>query len=561
MIEIYEDGVFIDQIKKVISALLRETLEGEFTFSFSVLAKTTLFLKINQIVKFNNQYFKIVQISKSLQGSLPICSVICEHISYTLNDDIYKINDFDFTGDPYEGLNQLLAGTPFIAGTAEYTENVTMKINQEVTRRAALMQFIAILGGEIEYDGYKINIRKHRGSIVYKSVMGSKNVTNVAASYDSRENASSYDISFFKLLNLEVGDNVHIIFNPLGLNVKTRITSLEYNPFYRYHVKVEVGNYKPSISDTFYRIESSMVNLEDSVVDVKEKVDTLEDKLVDILALNTETADITDAFIRNLTVNHLQTNGKDLVSDERNYIDIKDQDAKWITAKIKKDDLGNPLPKIQLTDIDGNLLYWLDETETIPVLEVTDYPIMVNQFDLYEKLKIAFENWEGTAVPVMTFGLGTDNDPTTKNGQGFIYKDTNGMNIEYYSSSGELRRIKLSDEGISVTPEVPGTVFYDFVGVLTKKNDTEITLNDVGVDVLNLHINVPYTAKTFQVSYECTLSANWKVFIDGVYTGKSYTSQSFTAFLKVPEGEHIITIKGIGSGNIPINSAELGVLL
>lgn len=275
MIEIYSGSTLIQSIKKVMSATLRETLEGEFTLSFTVLAKSALALKTRQIAKLNNQYFEIVQISKSLQGSLPICSVLCEHVSYILNDEIYKIDNFDFTGDPTEGLNLLLAGTPFTAGVVEYTESTTMKINQEVTRRAALMQYIAILGGEIEYDGYKINIGIQRGSVEYKPVMDSKNVTSVSVSHDSRENASSYDVSFFKLLDLSVGDNVHIVFKPLGINIKTRIISLEYNPFYRYNIRVEVGRYRPSISDTFYRMETSISNVGNSVDDLKTKVDDL----------------------------------------------------------------------------------------------------------------------------------------------------------------------------------------------------------------------------------------------------------------------------------------------
>ena len=262
----------IQSIKKVISSNLRETLEGEFTLSFTVMAKSALALKTKQIAKLDNQYFELVQISKSIQGSLPVCSVLCEHVSYLLNHEMYQISSFDFTGDPSAGLSQLLAGTPFSAGIVDFTESVTMKINQKVSRRAALMQFIAILGGEIQYDGYSINIRSHRGSNDYIPVMGSKNVTNVAVSHDSRENASSYDISFFKLMDLAVGDNVHIIFNPLGINVKTRIISLEYNPFYRFNIRVEVGRYRPSISDTFYRIENSISNVGSSVDDLQNQV-------------------------------------------------------------------------------------------------------------------------------------------------------------------------------------------------------------------------------------------------------------------------------------------------
>ena len=282
MIEIYAGNTLIQTIRKVMSANIREQLEGEFTLSFSVLAKSALALKTRQLAKLNDQYFGIVQITKSLQGSLPTCSVICEHVSYILNDDIYKINDFDFTGDPTAGLNQLLSGTPFSAGIVEFTESCTMKINQEVTRRSALMQYIAILGGEIEYDGYQINIRQHRGSSEYKAVMDTKNVTDVSVSHDSRENASSYNISFFKLLNLSVGDNVHIVFNPLGINVKTRIISLEYNPFYRYNIRVEVGRYRPSISDTFYRIESSMNSVENSLTQVGSSVDGLQTQVNDL---------------------------------------------------------------------------------------------------------------------------------------------------------------------------------------------------------------------------------------------------------------------------------------
>ncbi|MFA9399376.1 MAG: hypothetical protein ACERKV_14075 [Clostridiaceae bacterium] len=275
MIEIYSGNTLIQSVRKVMSANMRETLEGELTLSFTILAKSALALKTKQIAKLNEQYFEIVQITKSIQGSIPICAATCEHVSYTLNDDIYKINEFDFTGDPEEGLALLLAGTPFLAGIVEFTESCSMKINQEVTRRAALMQYIAILGGEIEYDGYCVNIRTHRGSIDYKKVMGSKNVTHVSVSHDSRENSSSYDISFFKLLDLCVGDNVQIMFNPLGINVKTRIISLEYNPFYRYDIRVEVGRYKPSISDTFYRIGSSISSVGSSVSNIQTQVNDL----------------------------------------------------------------------------------------------------------------------------------------------------------------------------------------------------------------------------------------------------------------------------------------------
>ena len=124
--------------------------------------------------------------------------------------------------------------------------------------------------------------------------MDSKNVTNVAVSHDAREDASSYDISFFKLMNLAVGDNVQIVFNPLGINVKTRIISLEYNPFYRYDIRVEVGRYKPSISDTFYRLENSISSfgdsiggMEDSIFDVSTSMDGIQTQFDELCVSHT----------------------------------------------------------------------------------------------------------------------------------------------------------------------------------------------------------------------------------------------------------------------------------
>ncbi|MEC1771953.1 hypothetical protein [Schinkia azotoformans] len=349
MIEIYAGNTLIQTIRKVMTASLRETLEGEFTLSFTVLAKSALALKTKQVAKIYDQYFEIVQITKSLQGSLPVCSVTCEHVSYILNDEVFTIYEFDFTGDPAVGLSQVLSGTPFSAGTVDFTNSCTMKINQEVTRRAALMQYIAILGGEIEYDGYQINIRSHRGSSEYQSVMDSKNVTNVSVTHDSRENASSYEISFFKLLNLAVGDNVHIVFRPLGIDVRTRIISLEYNPFYRYNIRVEVGRYKPSISDTFYRMENSLNTVESSLNEVGSSVDGLQFQM--------DQLQVSYTLVKNLTIDESYIN----VTYEVEKGDTHQYFAKYSYTT----DANGRITSITLEDIFSELL--LKEVSTLLV--------------------------------------------------------------------------------------------------------------------------------------------------------------------------------------------------
>ena len=54
-------------------------------------------------------------------------------------------------------------------------------------------------------------------------------------------------ISLFKMADLQAGDEVNITYTPMGVNVNTRIISIEYDPFYRYTVRVEVGDYVPNL--------------------------------------------------------------------------------------------------------------------------------------------------------------------------------------------------------------------------------------------------------------------------------------------------------------------------
>ena len=77
--------------------------------------------------------------------------------------------------------------------------------------------------------------------------MDGENVTNLSVTQDSRENTAAYEISLFKMADLQAGDEVNITYTPMGVNVDTRIVSITYNPFYRYAVRVEVGDYVPNL--------------------------------------------------------------------------------------------------------------------------------------------------------------------------------------------------------------------------------------------------------------------------------------------------------------------------
>ena len=170
MVEIIvtENGNVRGVFTRVISASLTDSLNGECTFQFSVISSmaSEIFTGLEVRLKSDtlNYLFNVVKVSKSLSNGIAICTVECEHKSYELNNDEYKLTEFDFEGAPSECLISLLQGTSLTAGICDPTVPIKLKINRECTRRAALMQLIALCGGEIEYNGGEINIRSHRGS-------------------------------------------------------------------------------------------------------------------------------------------------------------------------------------------------------------------------------------------------------------------------------------------------------------------------------------------------------------------------------------------------------------
>jgi hypothetical protein len=205
-------------------------------------------LKVNiaNYIRFQNQIYAITQIYREIGDELYIAQIECEHCSNALNDEQYNIPAFVFNGTPAQGLAQLLSGTPLSVGVVEPTGNFNIQYTDgELTLRAALMNFISDVGGEIEYSGVSVNIRNHRGSITPVELMNGQHATNLAKT-ELRGKATAYEIPLFRLGSLKLGDEVHIKYTPLDIDVNTRIIGLEYNPFYEIGtVRIEVGAYIP----------------------------------------------------------------------------------------------------------------------------------------------------------------------------------------------------------------------------------------------------------------------------------------------------------------------------
>ena len=105
----------------------------------------------------------------------------------------------------------------------------------------------------------------------------------------------------------------------------------------------------------------------------------------------------------------------------------------------------------QVKDRDGNLLYWVDETHTLPTTDVSAFPVYMYRYNELIKMEHSFyyDDSQANYVPLISLGAGIGDG---NKGKGFIYKGTTGLHIDYYSRSGDLRRILLNDDGIVLTP-------------------------------------------------------------------------------------------------------------
>lgn len=271
---IYNGEELVCEYTKVISSRLTDSLSGECTFEFTITSAMAADIRAEHEIRLIGTYldyrFNIAKIEKSISNGLTICTVTCEHKSYELNNEQYEISEFEFKGNAADALELLLQGTSLKPGECDVTVPVDMKINQKCSRRAALMQLIALCCGEIEYDSDRINIRAHRGSNDVRMVMGGKSVSNLTLSADLRAATQTYGLTLYKKLDFAVGDNIRIVFRPFNLDVETRIITAEYNPFNCREISIEVGSYYPTISDDLYKIKQVANEVENKVQDLED---------------------------------------------------------------------------------------------------------------------------------------------------------------------------------------------------------------------------------------------------------------------------------------------------
>lgn len=255
-------------IQSVFSSAKREGLNSYKELQFSTYLIPTLsgWIAEGNIAEVEEDYFDIAYFQKDQKedGSLDVATEF-EHVSYRLNNSDYDMEYFTETGTPTEVLTAILDGTGFTVGTVEFTTPVTYSIQEKSSRRKMLSEFVALLGGELDFNKFVISILTQRGSTTPKNITEGRNFSILSVSFDKRmKNGNgdpliSYGCKLINPMEINLGDTVIMNYATLGINATLRVVSISKNPYDPMDVQFEIGNFNPTLENDTYRIETSAV--------------------------------------------------------------------------------------------------------------------------------------------------------------------------------------------------------------------------------------------------------------------------------------------------------------
>lgn len=271
------------------------------------------------------------------------------------------------------------------------------------------------------------------------------------------------------------------------------------------------------INRIYDEIEQRGFQLDMSKIDdlIKDKLDDIDvtkqeniNEIVNVTqqqVINVETAHILNAWIKNLFVDYLETNqfGKDVrnpfVGTERNYVSIKDQHMKFISQDLDLDHIEYMTVDNPNSLIPGTVYVYYTAIGTHPdaykyftitppssihkeilpnSVEEQAFRVQVfKKINELVKLEIKFKD-DGSNDPIMVWGTGTNPaNPNSTESRGYIEKFNDslaynsGMDMYYFNQINELRRIRLSNRGITVSIQNAPSGFKQVRNIFTSASD------------------------------------------------------------------------------------------
>lgn len=295
-----DDEAVIAKIDKVLSCNAEDTLANARTLSFTALLDSGLEKmreEMRYTVEFEDDLYDVVSFKKSMSGNLCFMEISCEHVSYRLNDK--KLNYFSKTGTVKEVLIGLLEGTGFTVGNEQLPREVTYFIQSSATIRAILFDFSGQFGYEVVFHRFSVSLVSHRGESKDTRILDG-NVLEISKSICVAEDTASYSLKVKPKCPIGVGDEVHLVFQRLGINDKVRVLGIKSQPLIDDFLTLEVGAYEPDLETDSVNVVTNLLSQDKSYYGTRISAEKgLEIHRADKLASVTFNADTMAFYQRN----------------------------------------------------------------------------------------------------------------------------------------------------------------------------------------------------------------------------------------------------------------------
>ena len=154
--------------------------------------------------------------------------------------------------------------------------------------------------------------------------------------------------------------------------------------------------------------------------------------------------------------------------NDLHYIRIRDGELEFVTATV-----ASPARTVQLQR-DGKPCWWKDEDRTAMGTAETAWPVMVYEYEETVDAGIRYQTTpRGNCLPVLFYGSGS--------GSGRVYRDADGLTLEYTTPGGEEVSLLLSADGYVDADRMRRPKAYDFRsiadGVIRETVDGDIIIS------------------------------------------------------------------------------------
>lgn len=228
--------IILAYLNNLETGIVRQVINGEYVISFTALIeelKTEFLHDENNLIEYNNDYFKIVSIQEEHNNDNMLkVNIECEHISY----DLIKQTKLTYTQTDRAAIyvmDDLLAGTGFNFIGTDVITTASIDVQEEIDIKSLLYMVATIWQGELYYFQNDIELKQQLGQNRGADFRFGKNIQNIKRLIDRVKNTVSYEVEIVQGTELQelgyfqLGDTIKVVDDLLGIEINTRIIELE----------------------------------------------------------------------------------------------------------------------------------------------------------------------------------------------------------------------------------------------------------------------------------------------------------------------------------------------